>query len=176
MKKNVIILLLLAPMLVVAQIKGKKSKEPFTSTKGITYKIGDAITLKDPSNSDKYAYVYKFKSSMSLGNIMKTVQNVNNVANLNTSSVQGIKNAVNTAKNVAGDKLLASSLQSKVVSEKYVTENAWDKKYSGKAYEIKSFKVYEDKETGTKIVHAITKGKGGKVAILIDAAEEKGEI
>ncbi|MFC4268049.1 hypothetical protein [Polaribacter marinivivus] len=176
MKKNVIILLLLAPMLMLAQIKGEKSKEPFTSSKGKTYKVGDAIILKNPSNSDKYAFVYQFKSSMSFGNIMKTVKNVNNVANLNTSNIQGIKNAVNTAKNVAGDKLLASSLQSKVVSEKYVTENAWDKKYSGKAYEIKSFKVYEDRETGKKIVHAIAKGKGGKVAILIDAAEEKEEI
>ena len=39
-----------------------------------------------------------------------------------------------------------------------------------------SITSYTDKETGTQIVHAIAKGKGGKVAILIDAAEEKGEI
>lgn len=179
MKKQILVMLLLAPMLIVAQIKGKKSKEPFTSISGKTYKVGDAITLKTPSNEAKYAYVYKFKSSMSLGNIVNTVKNVNNVANLNVSNVNGIKNAINTTKKVANSNLAKgsiTSLQSKVVSEKYVKENAWDKKFSGKAYTIKNFKVYTDEETGKQIVHAMAKGKGGKIAILIDAAEEKSEI
>lgn len=172
-------MLLLAPMLVVAQIKGKNSKEPYTSSKGKEYKKGDVITLATPSNDAKYAYVYKFKSSMSLGNIMKTVKNVNDVANLNLKNTQGIKNAINTTKSISSNDLVKSSvasLQNKVVSEKYVKENAFDKKYAGKTYEIKSFKVFEDTESGQKIVHAIAKGKGGKIAILIDAAEEKGEI
>ncbi len=172
-------MLLVAPMLAVAQIKGKNSKDPYTSKKGKEYKKGDVIKLATPSNDEKYAFVYKFKSSLSFGNIMKTVKNVNDVANLNVKSTEGIKNAINTTKNLANNELIDSSiasLQNKVVSEKYITENAFDKKYSGKGYTIKNFKIFEDKETGTKIVHAIAKGKGGKIAILIDAAEEKGEI
>lgn len=176
MKKKLIAILLFVPIMVFGQIKGEKSEESFTSESGKTYAVGDNITLKLPSNSDKYAYVYKFKSSLSLGNIVNTVNNARNVANLNTSNIQGIKNGINVAKKVANDKILASSLQSKVVTEKYVEENAMPKKFEGNAYEIKYFKVYTDEETGKQIVHAITKGKGGKVAILIDAAEEKEEI
>lgn len=179
MKKVTLVMLLLAPMLIVAQIKGEKSKEPFTSQKGKVYKKGDEITLATPSGDGTYAYVYKFKSSLSFGNIMKTVKNVQDVKNLNLKNTQGIKNAINASKSIASNDLLknsVSSLQNKVVSEKYVEENAWDEKYKGREYKIKSFKIYTDKETGTKIVHAIAKGKGGKIAILIDAAEEKGEI
>ncbi|WP_159948794.1 hypothetical protein [Polaribacter septentrionalilitoris] len=179
MKKNLIILLMLAPLLTFGQIKGENSKEPFTSIKGTEYKKGTKITLKSPSNKDKFAYVYKFKSSLSFGNIVKTVKNVNDVKNMNLKNTQGIKNAVNTTKNISKSNLVkgsVTSLQSKVVSKSYVKENAWDKKYSGKEYTIKNFKVYTDEATGIKIVHAIAKGKGGKVAILIDAAEEKGEI
>ena len=179
MKKNVIILLLLAPVLAFAQIKGENSKEPFMSSTNKEYKVDDVIILKNPSNSDKYAFVYKFKSNLSFGNIMKTVKNVNDVKNLNTSNVKSIKKAVQTTKNVANRNLAKgsiTSLQNKVVSDNYIKENAWDKKYAGKEYKIKSFKVYIDEETGQQIVHAIAKGKGGKIAILIDAAEEKKEI
>lgn len=179
MKKSAIILLLLAPMFVLAQIKGENSKDPYTSVNGKVYKVGDEITLKKASNENKYAFVYKFKSSLSFGNIVKTVKNVNDVANLNVRSTQGIKNAINTTKNIASNDLVknsVASLQNKVVSESYVKENAWDNKYSGKEYTIKSFKVFTDEETGKQIVHAITKGKGGKVAILIEAAEEMEEI
>ncbi len=98
MKKNVIILLLLAPMLVLAQIKGEKSKDPYTSKKGIEYKVGDEIALKNSSNEGKYAFVYKYKSSLSFGNIVKTVKNVNDATNLNLKNTQGIKNAINTSK------------------------------------------------------------------------------
>ncbi len=179
MKKNVLILLLLAPLFVMAQIKGEKSKDAFTSMNEKTYNVGDKITLKTPSNEDKYAFVYKFKSSLSFGNIVKTVKNVNDVKNLNVKNTRSIKNAIKTTKNVANSNLAKGSvvsLQNKVVSEKYVKENAFPKKYSGKDYTIKYFKVFTDDETGKKIVHAIAKGKGGKVAILIDAAEEKEEI
>ncbi|MFY9242196.1 MAG: hypothetical protein WAO74_04140 [Polaribacter sp.] len=179
MKKNVIILLLLAPMFVLAQIKGENSDEPFTSQKGKEYKVDDVIVLKKASNEGNYAFVYKFKSSLSFGNIVKTVKNVNDVSNLNVNSTQGIKNAINTTKSIASNDLVknsVASLQNKVVSESYVKENAWDKKYAGQEYTIKSFKVFTDEETGQQIVHAIAKGKGGKVAILIDAAEENDEI
>lgn len=179
MKTKIIFLLLFTPVIIIGQIKGEKSKDPFTSSKGTNFKTGDVITLKQASNEDKYAFVYKFKSSFSFGNIVKTVKNVNDVANLNVKSTQGIKNAIKTTKSIASNDLVknsVSSLQNKVVSEKYVKENAWDKKYSGKEYKIKNFKVYTDNETGQQIVHAIAKGKGGKVAILIDAAEEVGEI
>lgn len=179
MKKRILIILLLAPMLIMAQIKGKNSKDPFTSAKGTAYKTGDVITLKTPSNKDKYAFVYKFKSSMSFGNLMKTAKNVRNVKNANLKSTKNIKSTINTTKNIANSNLAKGSvtaLQNKVVSEKYIKENAFPKKYSGKEYKIKSFKIYTDKETGQKVVHAIAKGKGGKIAILIDAAEEKEEI
>lgn len=179
MKKNVIILLLLAPMLVIGQIKGKNSKDPYTSSKGVEYKKGDKIILNAPSNEDKFAYVYKFKSSLSIGNVMKTVKNVRDVKNMNLKNTQGIKNAINTTKSITNNDLIKSSvasLQNKVVSEKYISENALNAKMSGNTYVIKSFKVYTDEESGKKIVHAITKGKGGKVAILIEAAEEKEEI
>ncbi|WP_026775911.1 hypothetical protein [Polaribacter sp. Hel_I_88] len=179
MKTNVIILLLLAPMLVLAQIKGKNSKDPYTSENGTIFKKGDKITLASASKDNSFAYVYKFKNSFSVGNIMKTVKNVNDVANLNVKSTQGIKNAINTTKSVAGNDLLktsVSNLQNKVVSEKYIEENALATDFSGKTYTIKSFKVFTDDETGKQIVHAIAKGKGGKIAILIDAAQKNGEI
>ena len=179
MKKNLIILFLMTPFIILAQIKGKNSKDPFTSKAGKTYKKGDVIVLKSASNNDKFAYAYKFKSSLSLGNIRKTMQNVNDVKNLNVKSTKGIKNAINTAKSISDNELLNSSiasLQNKVVAESYIKDNALDSNMSGQKYTIKNFKVYTDKESGIKIVHAITKGKGGKVAILIDAAEEKGEM
>ena len=179
MKKVILVLLLVAPMLMAAQIKGKSSKDPFTSQKGKEYKKGDVIKLAAPSADATYAYVYKFKSSLSFGNVMKTVKNARDIKNLNLKNTQGIKNAINATKSIAGNDLLknsVASLQNKVVSEKYVKENAFPAKMSGKGYTIKSFKVYTDEETGTQIVHAIAKGKGGKIAILIDAAEEKGEI
>jgi len=179
MKKNVIILLLLSPMLVFAQIKGKSSKDPFTSSNGVEYKVKDKITLKKPSTNSKFAYAYTFKSNMSLGNIMKTAKNIRDVKNLNVNNTASIKKAIQTGKNVSKSNLVKgnmASLQSKVVSDKYVEENALGMDMAGKTYTIKSFKVYIDEETGEKIVHAIAKGKGGKIAILIDAAEEKGEI
>lgn len=179
MKKSAIILLLLTPMFVLAQIKGENSKDPFTSANGKEYKVGDDITLKQPSNGDKYAFVYKFKSNFSFGNIVKTVKNVNDVKNLNVKNTNSLKKTIQTTKNLANSNLAKgniSSLQNKVVSESYVKDNAFESKYSGKEYTIKSFKVFTDEETGKQIVHAIAKGKGGKVAIFIDAAEEKEEI
>ena len=179
MKKRILVLLLLAPMLVVAQIKGKNSKDPYKSKKGIEYKKGSKIKLSKPSNGEKFAYVYKFKSSLSFGNVMKTVKNARDVKNLNVKNTKGIKSAINTTKSISNNDLINSSiasLQNKVVSEKYVKENAFEAKMSGNEYTIKSFKIFTDKESGKKLVHAIAKGKGGKIAILIDAAEEKGEI
>lgn len=179
MRKHVIFLLLLTPAILVAQIKGKNSKDPFKTTSGTTYKKGDVITLADASNESKFAYVYTYKSSLSFGNIVKTVKNVNDVKNLSLKNTNGIKNAINTTKNISRDDLLKTSvksLQNKVVSEKYVSENALEAKMKGNKYKIKSFKIYTDKESEKQVVHAIAKGKKGKIAILIDLAEQEGEI
>ena len=62
------------------------------------------------------------------------------------------------------------------VSESYVSENALDDTMNGKTYKIKSFKVYTDKASGESIVHAIAKGNGQTVAILLEFAEKAGEI
>ena len=97
---------MLAPLLTFGQIKGENSKEPFTSIKGTEYKKGTKITLKSPSNKDKFAYVYKFKSSLSFGNIVKTVKNVNDVKNMKRFAIKVniITNESNTVVN--DDKLL----------------------------------------------------------------------
>lgn len=179
MRKKIIFLLLLTPAIITAQIKGENSKDPFKTTSGTSYEKGDVITLKEASNEGKFAYVYTYKSSLSFGNIVKTVKNVNDVKNLNLKSTNGIKKAINTTKNIAKDDLLKTSitsLKSKVVSDKYVEENALSSEMKDNEYKIKSFKIYTDDETGKQIVHAIAKGKKGKIAILLELAELEGEI
>lgn len=176
MKNLVLLLLVFSSTMATAQIKGKKVKDPITTKSGKVYEKNGQITLAKASEGDTYVYVYKFKSSLSFSNIKKAVNTARNVKNLNVSNVQGAANAIRTAKDVATDKLLASTLQNKVVSEKYRKENAVDSSMEGNTYKIKFFKVYTDEETGEKVIHAIAKGKGGKMAILLDAALEAGEI
>ena len=179
MKKNVIILLLLTPVFVFGQIKGDKSKDPYTTTKGTKFEKKDVIQLATASKDAKFAYAYTFKSNMSFGNLVKTAKNVKDVSNLNVKNTKGIKNAIETAENISDDDLLKSSvesLQNRVVSEKYVSENALASSSTGEKYKIKYFKIYTDDESGKQVVHAIAKGKKGKIAVLLDAAEAAGEI
>ncbi|MGB5982278.1 MAG: hypothetical protein WBG46_09050 [Nonlabens sp.] len=179
MKNLILCLLFITTAVATAQIKGKSSKEPYTSSNGKVYEKKDVITLKEPSGEDAFVYAYTYKSSMSLGNIRKTLNTARDVKNMNLKNTQGLTNAVRTAKNLSSDEILKTSvrsMQSKAVSEKYREENKLDSSSNGNTYKIRSFKIYTDEETGEQIVHAIAKGKGGKVAILIDAAEEAGEI
>ena len=180
MKNLLLFIFVFTTALASAQIKGKSSNDPVTSKSGQIYEKNGVIILDQPSSEDGYVYVYKFKSSMSFGNIMKTAKNVRDVKNMNTSNLQGVSNAIKTTKNIANDELLTTSvsmgLQNKVVSERYREEHVMDDSYADREYKIKSFKIYTDDETGEQVVHAIAKGKGGKIAILLDAAEENGEI
>ena len=179
MKKRILVMLLLAPMLIFAQVKGKKSKKTFTTSSSTEFNVGDVVTLKNASNNDAYAYAYISKSALSLGNVMKAVKSVRNVKNLDVKNLDNISNTLDKVNNLANSELVnnaMSQLIGKAVSSKYVDENALNASLSGKRYKIKSFKIYTDKSSGNKIVHAIAKGNGQSVAILLDLAEKVGEI
>ncbi len=179
MKKSVIIMLLLTPMLVLAQVKGKKSKSPFKTTKGTEFKVGDVIKLEKASNEDKFAYAYVNKSILSLKNITKAVKSVREIKNMDVKNINNIANNLETVNKLANNEVVSSAvaqLIGQAVSENYVSENALDATLSGKKYKIKSFKVYTDKDSGESIVHAIAKGNGKTIAVLLDFAEKAGEI
>ena len=179
MKTKILILFMLAPMLTFAQIKGKKSKKPYTTSQGTEFKVGDVITLGKASSGEKFAYAYVKKSGLSIGNITKAVKSVKDVKNLNVSSVQNIANTVDNVNNLASNELVNSAmnqLMGQAVSESYVEENALDVAMEGKKLKIKQFKIYTDKDTGEQIIHAIAKGGGKNVAILLDFAEKTGEL
>lgn len=179
MKKSVIIMLLLAPMLVLAQVKGKKSKEAFTSSKGTKFKVGDVITLAKASNENKFAYAYVSKSMLSLKNITNAVNTVKDAKNINVNNINKLANNIETVNKLASNEIVSGAmaqLMGQAVSESYVTENALDDTFSGKKFKIKNFKVYTDKSTGESIVHAIAKGNGKTIAILLEFAEKLGEI
>jgi hypothetical protein len=179
MKKQILVMLLLTPMLVLAQVKGKKSKKAFKTSTGTEYKVGDMIQLKKASNKDKFAYVYINKSGFSFKSIAKAVKSVRDVKNLDVSSVEKISNTIDNVNTIANSELVSgamSQLMGKAVSEKYVTENELPSSKEKSKYKIKSFKIYTDKDTDEKIVHAIAKGGGKTIAILLEFAEKTGEI
>ncbi len=177
--KKIMLLLLVFPLITFAQIKGEKSKETQKTVNGTTFSVGDIITLNKASNEDKFAYVYVKKSMLSLGNVAKAMNTVRDVRTMNVSSVQNVANTVKTVNSIANSELVSSALNqlaAEAVSPSYVDENALSASKEGAKYKIKFFKVYSDKESEYKIVHAIAKGKGKKVAILLDFAEKSGEI
>ncbi|KGL61849.1 hypothetical protein [Polaribacter sp. Hel1_85] len=179
MKKRILVMLLLAPMLLLAQVKGKKSKKSFTTSNGTEFNVGDIVKLEKASNGNKFAYAYVSKSMLSIKNITKAVKSVRDVKNMNVSSVQNISNTLDQVNNLASSELVSGAmaqLMGQAVSESYVSENALDTSVSGKKYKIKSFKVFTDKGSGESIVHAIAKGNGKTVAILLEFAEKAGEI
>jgi len=179
MKSRILIALLLIPALTFAQIKGKKSKKPFTTSQGTEYKVGDQVTLGTPSNENKFAFVYVKKSALSIANIKNAVNTVNNVKNLNVKNVNGVANTIKTASKLADNAIVdeaMSKLMGKAVSASYVEKNALDNSMVGKSFKIKQFKVYTDKDSGENIVHAILKGNGKNIAILLELAEKTGEI
>jgi hypothetical protein len=179
MKTRILFALLLIPALTFAQIKGKKSKKPYKTPQGTEFKVGDKITLGKPSNGDKFAFVYVKKSALSIANIKNAVNTVNNVKNLNVNNVNSVTNAIKSANNLANNELIdeaVNKLIGQAVSASYVEKNALDTSMIGKTFKIKQFKVYTDKESGDQIVHAIAKGNGKSVAILLEFAEKTGEI
>tara|TARA_X000000950_G_C13863088_1_gene639526 strand:- start:861 stop:1406 length:546 start_codon:yes stop_codon:yes gene_type:complete len=179
MKKNVIILLLLTPMLILAQVNGKKSKNPYKTSKGTEFKVGDVVKLETASNNDKFAYVYVNKSMLSLKNITKAVNTIKDAKNMNVKNVNNLASNLEKVNTLANNEIVSgamSQLMGQAVSESYVTENALNTSDSGKKYKIKSFKVFTDKNSGNSIVHAIAKGNGKTIAILLDFAEKAGEI
>ncbi len=179
MKKNVIILLLLTPMLMLAQVKGKKSKKPYKTSKGTEFKVGDIVKLETASNNDKFAYVYVNKSMLSLKNITKAVNTIKDAKNMNVKNVNNLASNLEKVNTLANNEIITGAmaqLMGQAVSESYATENALNTSDSGKKYKIKSFKVFTDKNSGNSIVHAIAKGNGKTIAILLDFAEKAGEI
>lgn len=179
MKTKILLTLLLVPFVAFAQIKGKKSKSPYKTSKGTEFKVGDVIQLKKASNNNKFAYAYVKKSGLSLGNITKAVKSVRDVKNMNVNSVENISNTLDNVNNLANSELVNSAmnqLMGQAVSPSYVQENALPAAMEGSKFKIKQFKVYTDKDTGDQIVHAIAKGGGKNVAILLDFAEKMGEL
>lgn len=179
MKTKVLIMLLLAPVIAFAQIKGKKSKKPYKTTKGTEFKVGEVIQLKKASNGNKFAYAYVKKSGFSLKSIANVANTVRDAKNLNVNSVSSISNTVNKANELANSELVngaMNQLMGQAVSETYVSENALPAAMEGSKFKIKQFKIYTDKDTGDQIVHAIAKGSGKNVAILLDFAEKMGEL
>lgn len=179
MKTKFLIMFVLMPMLAFTQVKGKSSKDPFTTSKGTTFKKGQVVKLSKPSNGDKFSFAYISKSGFSLGKIAKMANSVRNVSNLNVSSISEISSAVNTVSEIANSELVSSAMNQLIgeaVSESYVKENALPSSMEGAKFKIKKFKVYTDKNTGDQVVHAIAKGNGKTVAILLDFAEKTGEI
>ena len=170
---------MLVPMLTFAQIKGKKSKTPYKTLQGTEFKVGDVITLGAPSNDQKFAYAYVKKSTLSIGNIKKAMKSVKDVKNMNVSNVRNIANTVESVSSLANTELVdgaMSQLMGKAVSESYVEKNALDASMEGKKFKIKQFKIYTDKETGEQIVHALAKGNGKNIAVLLEFAEKTGEL
>ncbi len=173
------LLILFVSITAFSQIKGKKSEETFTAKDGRTFNVDDIIQLKEPSNGDKFAYVYEFKSSMSLKNITNAAKSLNDVRNMNVSNVSNISSNLDNVQALANNDMISSSmgsLMNSVVSEKYVSENALDKTAANTKWKIDNFKIYTDKDTGEQIVHAMAKGAGKTIAILIEFAIIKGEL
>lgn len=174
-----IMLLIFISAATFAQIKGKKSEETFTAKDGRTFNVDDVIELKNPSNGDKFAYVYEFKSSLSFKNITNAAKSLNDVRNMNISDVASVSKNMDQLQTLASNDMISDkmgSLMNTVVSEKYVSENALDKTSANTKWKIDTFKIHTDKETGQQIVHAMAKGGGKTVAILIDFAIIKGEL
>lgn len=179
MKSKILIMIMLVPMLTFAQIKGKKSKKPFTTSQGTEYKIGDVITLGTASNEDKFAYVYVKKSAFSIKNIAKAVKSVKDVKNMNVKNIKNISNTINKVNDLANSEIVSNAmtqLMGKAVSVDYVEKNALESTMKDSKFKIKNFKIYTDKATGEQIIHAIAKGGGKNVAILLDFAEKTGEL
>lgn len=173
------LLLFFVSITAFAQIKGKKSEETFTAKNGQVFNVDDIIELKKPSNGDKFAFVYEFKSSMSLKNITNAAKSINDVRSMNVSNVSSISNNLDNIQTLANNEMISNSmsnLMNQVVTEKYVTENALDITSANTKWKIDHFKIYKDKETGEQIVHAMAKGSGKTIAILIDFALIKGEL
>lgn len=179
MKKGVLVMLLLAPMLMLAQVKGKKSKKTFETSNGTAFKVGDYVTLNKASNKDKFAYAYENKSMFSLKNITKAVKSIKDAKNLDVNNISKIGNTLDKVTELANSDLVNSAmtqLMGKAISAKYVEENALDTSMENKKFKIKFFKIYSDEETGEKIIHAVAKGNGKTVAILLEFAQKTGEI
>ncbi|MEE9407584.1 MAG: hypothetical protein V3V28_05865 [Polaribacter sp.] len=179
MKKRILVMLLLAPMLMLAQVKGKKSKKAFETSKGTTFRVGDYITLNKAGNENKFAYAYENKSMFSLKNITKAVKSIKDAKNLNVTNISQIGNTLDKVTELANNDLVNSAmtqLMGKAISTKYVEENALDTSMESKKFKIKFFKIYSNKGSDEKIVHAIAKGNGKTVAILLEFAEKTGEI
>jgi translation initiation factor IF-2 len=172
-------LLLMIPVMTFSQIKGKKSKKPFTAPNEKVYKVGEMIQLKEPSNGDVFAYAYEYKSSFSLKSIANAAKSIRDVKNLDVKNVKSITKNLENIQNLADNQLVSSAmsqLMGKAVSEKYVSKNALSSSFSNSKWKIKSFKVFTDKESDAKLVHVLAKGNRKTKAILIDYAIKANQL
>lgn len=180
MKKSVITFLLLTVSVVTfAQVKGKKSEDPFTTSTGQEFKVGDMITLKQGSNAGTFAFAYEVKSAFSVANIAKAVKTISDVKSGGVGSLKNVAGSIDNVKLLANSGILdgaMNSLMSAAVSEKYVAENALKSDSANTKWEIDNFKIYTDKATGQQLVHAIAKANGKTIAVLIELAIKANEI
>jgi len=167
------------PVMTFSQIKGKKSKKPFTAPNEKVYKVGDRIQLKEPSNGGVFAYVYEYKSNFSFKSIANAAKSIRDVKNLDVKNIKSVTDNLESIQNLADSQLVSSAmnqLMGKAVSEKYVNKNALPSSFSNSEWKIKSFKIFTDKESDAKLVHALAKGNGKTIAILIDYAIKVNEL
>lgn len=180
MKKSVITFVLLTLSVVTfAQVKGKKSEEPFTASTGQEFKVGDMITLKEGSNAGTFAFAYEVKSAFSVANITKAIKTVSDVKGGGIGSLKNVAGSLDNVKLLANSGILdgaMNSLMSAAVSQKYVTENALKNDSASSKWEIDNFKIYTDKATGQQLVHAIAKANGKTIAVLLELAIKANEI
>lgn len=173
------LLILFVSVTAFSQVKGKKSEETFTAKNGRTFNVDEIIELKMPSNGDKFAYAYESKSAFSVKNIANAAKSINDVRNMNVSNVNSISSNMDNITALAKTDMVSnsmSSLMSAAVSEKYVAENALDKNSANTKWKIENFKIYTDKDTNEQVVHAMAKGAGKTIAILLEYAIIKGEL
>lgn len=172
-------LLLTLSTVTFAQIKGKKSEEPFTSSSGKEYKVGDMIQLKQGSKEGVFAYAYEVKSALTMANITKAATAMRDLKGGGVKSLKGISNNIDNVRALQNSGVLNSAvngLMNAAVSEKYVAENALKADMANTQYEIQNFKVFTDKKSGESLVHAIAKGNGKTIAVLIELAALANEI
>jgi hypothetical protein len=174
MKKSLFTFVLLTITIIGnAQIKGKKSEDPFKASNGAEYRVGDMITLKQGSKDGTFAYAYEAKSALTMANITKAATAVRDMKGGGVSSLRGVSNNIDNISAISNSGVLNSAmagLMNAAVSEKYVSENALPPAMANTSWEIQNFKVYTDKASGEQIVHAMAKGNGKTIAVLIELA------
>src|SRR5690606_2528676 len=116
---------------------------------------------------------------LTMANITKAATAVRDLKGGGVSSLKGISNNIDNISAISKSGVLngaMSGLMHAAVSEKYVSENALPAAMANTKWEIQNFKIFTDKATGEQLVHAIAKGNGKTIAVLIELALLANEI